>query len=349
MKIIHCADIHLDSPFNSNLPYDKSKQMRSELVLAFLKMVDYAVDNDIGVVIIAGDFFDSLDYSAATERLVIDKIRSVANIDFLYLKGNHDNGLVFKTELPSNFKIMKSGEAFEYEEVYIKGFDLSDGQNYNDIDFDENKFNIAVAHGTVSSSTGEDLVKLSEFKNKNIDYLALGHIHRRIIEPLDNRGIYAYCGCFFGRGFDECGEKGFLVLDTNTKKIDFIKGSERTFEEVQVDITGVSAIQEVIDRISNAVVLINENSIVRVVLSGKYNEELIKNTDFLQSFFEESFFLILVKDNSTRFISYDNYRNDISLKGEFLRLVDKEELSANEKERVISVVMNALNSEELGI
>ena len=50
-------------------------------------------------------------------------------------------------------------------------------------------------------------------KNKNIDYLALGHIHGYKEAPLDGRGKYCYPGCLEGRGFDECGKKGFVLLN----------------------------------------------------------------------------------------------------------------------------------------
>ena len=45
------------------------------------------------------------------------------------------------------------------------------------------------------------------------DYLALGHIHYNVVEPLDSRGVYAYSGCLEGRGFDETGEKGFVLIE----------------------------------------------------------------------------------------------------------------------------------------
>ena len=51
-------------------------------------------------------------------------------------------------------------------------------------------------------------IEVYELKNKNIDYLALGHVHKYKMEKLDNRGIYCYSGCLEGRGFDECGDKG---------------------------------------------------------------------------------------------------------------------------------------------
>ena len=33
------------------------------------------------------------------------------------------------------------------------------------------------------------------------------------MDKMDSRGIYCYPGCLEGRGFDECEQKGFVVLD----------------------------------------------------------------------------------------------------------------------------------------
>ncbi len=53
MKILHCADIHLDSAMTANLDKDKARERRSELA-SFKDMVGYAVKECIGVIIIAG-------------------------------------------------------------------------------------------------------------------------------------------------------------------------------------------------------------------------------------------------------------------------------------------------------
>ncbi len=43
MKILHCADIHLDSAMTANLDKDKARERRSELLASFKDMVGYAV------------------------------------------------------------------------------------------------------------------------------------------------------------------------------------------------------------------------------------------------------------------------------------------------------------------
>ena len=38
---------------------------------------------------------------------------------------------------------------------------------------------------------------------------------------IDERGKYAYSGCLEGRGFDETGDKGFVLIDVNDKKAEY--------------------------------------------------------------------------------------------------------------------------------
>lgn len=42
MKLIHCADLHLDSRMESGLPPEKARERRMELLHTFTKMVDMA-------------------------------------------------------------------------------------------------------------------------------------------------------------------------------------------------------------------------------------------------------------------------------------------------------------------
>ena len=65
MKIIHCADLHLDSKIDT-IPTDKARVRRDEILRTFEKLCAYAVKNDVSAVIIAGDMFDTSRVSIKT-------------------------------------------------------------------------------------------------------------------------------------------------------------------------------------------------------------------------------------------------------------------------------------------
>ena len=86
MKILHCADIHLDSAMTANLDKDKARERRNELLASFKDMVGYAVKERIGVIIIAGDLFDTRNISVGAKKEVLHFIicRVIMTMEALY-------------------------------------------------------------------------------------------------------------------------------------------------------------------------------------------------------------------------------------------------------------------------
>lgn len=355
MKIIHTGDLHLDSKMESNLPTQKSKQRKNELLSTFSNLVDFAVKNEVRAVILAGDVFDSSKVTIKSRDYFFDCVNKAPNVDFLYLVGNHDefSTAIGNRELPDNLKIFgNEWTCFEYEDIAINGVVLSEnncGLIYDSFVADSTKFNIVVLHGQESSSVGDGLIKISEFKNKNIDYLALGHIHSFKLSDIDKRGKYAYCGCLEGRGFDECGKKGFVLLDINNNKaeISFHSVARRTLHEVEVDITGLTTVTQIFDKINSSLLSISQDDLVKVVLIGSYNTNTQKNIDYILDELNNRFYFAKISDKTSLEINIDDYKNDISLKGEFIRNVLASSLSKEEKDQIIMYGIKALNGEDV--
>lgn len=70
MKLIHCADLHLDSRLQTHLDRDRAKQRRDELLRNFARLADYAAENSVEAVLIAGDLFDRDTVSALAKNTV---------------------------------------------------------------------------------------------------------------------------------------------------------------------------------------------------------------------------------------------------------------------------------------
>ena len=62
--------------------------------------------------------------------------------------------------------------------------------------------------------------------------------------------------------------------------------------------------------------------------------------------FEEYFYCIRIKDETTLLISYEDYAKDESLKGEFVRTVMCSNMAENEKAEVIRCGILALSGED---
>jgi len=60
VRIVHCADVHLDSPLRGLEAYEGAPvaEMRGATRAAFDNVVDLCIDEEAGLLLIAGDLFD---------------------------------------------------------------------------------------------------------------------------------------------------------------------------------------------------------------------------------------------------------------------------------------------------
>ena len=47
MRLIHCADLHLDARMTANLTAEKARERRRELLLTFVRLVTYASEHQV--------------------------------------------------------------------------------------------------------------------------------------------------------------------------------------------------------------------------------------------------------------------------------------------------------------
>lgn len=348
----------------ANLSKEQARERKGEILRTFSKMVDYAKKNTVTAILIAGDMFDTRNVSVNVRNAVRDIIWKNPEIDFLYLKGNHDtdNFLSNMEELPDNLCLFgNKWITYSYDKITVTGIEL-DEENvltaYNSLVLDHEKFNIVTMHGQIAGYKSKDnaeVISLDDLKNKSIDYLALGHVHSFQMEQLDGRGVYCYSGCLEGRGFDECGPKGFVVLDidpqTRTATSEFVSVAARTLYTIPVNVTGIYTTQDAAERMEAVIAHtgVSSNSLVKFVLEGEVDVECELNIEFLEEQFAEYFYFTKVYDETKLRVNYEDYANDISLKGEFIRMVSASDLSEEEKSLVIRTGIQALQGEEISL
>lgn len=364
MKIIHCADLHLDSKMTANLSKEQAKERKMEVLRTFSRMVEYAKRHQVKAILIAGDLFDTRIVAATVRNHVRDVILNHPEIDFLYLKGNHDNDnfLSKLDEIPENLCLFDDKwKTYTYGKVAITGLELNAENSvtaYNTLVLNHDVYNIVTMHGQLAEYKSKDKVEtisLDDLKNKNIDYLALGHVHTFRMEKLDYRGVYCYPGCLEGRGFDECGQKGFVVLDIDLEKrtatTEFVTMSSRTLYTLPVDVTGIHTTQEAAMRMERVLreTEYPSSSLVKFVLEGEVDVECELETAFLEEQFADYFYFVKVYDETKLLVNYQDYEKDASLKGEFVRMVSESDLSDEEKSQVIRAGILALQGEEINL
>lgn len=364
MKIIHCADIHLDSKMQSNLDRDRAKERKNELLMTFNRMIEYGAEQGVSAILIAGDLFDTKTISATARKNVQNAILSHPEMDFFYLKGNHDaDGFLNDWEpLPENLHLFED-EWNSYplgENVVITGIELSpenSGSIYHSLVLDADKINLVMLHGQETATKSKDraeTISIRDLKGKNIDYLALGHVHAYKNEALDSRGVYCYPGCLEGRGFDECGPHGFVLLDIDEEKqqvkSQFIPFATRCLYTVPVDVTGCQDTMQILQRVTEELngKAYDGKSLIKIVLTGQVDVECEKNIPYLLQSLQEDFYFLKIYDETRLSVDYESFRYDESLKGEFVRMLQSDDsLTEEERSTIIRYGIQALAGEEL--
>lgn len=365
MKILHCADLHLDSPMRTNLDAVKSKERRLELLDTFSRMVSYARETGVSAILIAGDLFDSSNVSRTAMNAFLRQVDSHSDIDFYYLRGNHD-ALCFPVleGLPQNLKMFDDEwtqyvlSQNEHMRIVLSGVEfngLNESKIYDSLKLEPNDFNILMLHGqTTKHNMGDktEYINTRRLENRGIDYLALGHVHSYAREEIDGRCVYCFPGCLEGRGFDECGPHGFVLVDINEETGEwhdcFVPFAGRNLYEIYVDVSECMSSEEISERIKN-VLYDNDysrDSLIKVILTGKLDVNCEKNTDYILHSIS-GYYYVKLCDNTKMEVDFRMYAFDESLKGEFIRNVLASELSEEEKGEIIHYGLMALNGEDI--
>ncbi|GMA59877.1 metallophosphoesterase family protein [Alicyclobacillus fastidiosus] len=175
LRILHTADLHVGTPFKlraSQLPDGAFEQLRLAAGTVLQRIVDYAIDQRVDAVIIAGDLFDEADPPVSVQYDVLRQFRRLSELDIpvILSHGNHDpvgaaslfpwpstvhvlgtgatGERVCDIVLPlSGYQVQFSGFSYLTREVY--GSKVAQFARRDDVDIA-----IALYHGQVGSASG---------------------------------------------------------------------------------------------------------------------------------------------------------------------------------------------------
>jgi DNA repair exonuclease SbcCD nuclease subunit len=211
------------------------------------------------------------------------------------------------------------------------------------------KKNIVVLHGELREYGGADgSFGINDLDEAGADYFALGHYHAYSAKHLSRGGAAVYCGTPEGRGFDEVGQCGFVLIDTDGDKIShkFIPFAKRMQIICPVDVSGAESNSQIESLIASAVSSYGRENLIRIQLCGEREPALKLNTDIIKSRFAGSFFYFEIKDKTKLKVDRDALRYDKSLRGEFLRLcLEDYTISEDERQKIIDCGLAALSGD----
>lgn len=243
MKILHSADWHLDSP---------QPELRSLLLSIPGKVVELAQRTHCDLMLLSGDLFDG-PYTRESLDAVRRALKQFALPVFI-APGNHDfcsPASPWLTEVwPENIHIFTGAAITSVAvphlncRVYGAGFQSMDCPGLLEgfqADCAES-YALGVFHGApLKAKSPYNPITGQQVENSALDYLALGHIHQTGSFRAGST-LCAWPGCPMGRGFDETGEKGVLIVTLDeTAQAEFIPLGFPLFHDITLEIQNDAA------------------------------------------------------------------------------------------------------------
>ena len=167
VKLIHTADLHLDSAFRSRFTKEEAENRRQKQLMAWKELLSFAVEKKVQGILIAGDLFDSPVVSHGTMDFFLSTIAEHPEISFFYLRGNHDteNTFRYQENLPKNlFLFSERGKKYRLNDRLLLA-----GVEYGtkDISFGENEGATQGAGQAAEQGVEQETVHGSEALSKS--------------------------------------------------------------------------------------------------------------------------------------------------------------------------------------
>jgi DNA repair exonuclease SbcCD nuclease subunit len=245
LKVLHTADVHLDVDSFGFPP--QARRYRQIVHQAFRTVIDLAIQEDVDVLLIAGDLFDSNRPSSAVVDFAIDELQR-AGRPVVMIPGNHDcltgqsiyhqvdlpaacANLLFITHpqgerhwLPDHNLVLWGRGMVEHEPAYhpLGGLPRRHGDAWH----------IALGHGFFmedgSPPQRSSPIYAGEIRGSQWDYIALGHCHAFVeVSQGPVTAYYSGAPSFFPGAPGADGHVALLHLTT---------GVERRVEVTRLDL-----------------------------------------------------------------------------------------------------------------
>jgi len=284
VKILHIADVHLDSPFTL-FSVGEAEKRRMELRAAFSSAVMFAKDNGVQLCLIAGDLFDSEYITADGAEFIASTVKRCPNCMFFVAPGNHDpagEDSVYSTRpFPPNLHIFRKREKIDLPELNTSlcgvGFMesvMTESPVVGWEGLDSDRINILLCHGDTSSPSSPcGPVTEQALEASGFDYVALGHIHKPSGLCYAGKTAYCYPGCLVGRSYDEPGHHGavYAVIDKGNIQFQSVQFSRHRYETAECDLTGCAK-YDGLEKIRSEIACYKNDTLLRLILKGTLTE-----------------------------------------------------------------------------
>ena len=324
VRLLHAADLHLDSPFSALSP-EQAARRRQEQRAMLTQLAELANAHECDLVLLAGDLFDS-DNAYPDSVDALRRAFASCRAEIVIAPGNHDfcaPGSAYLTETWSeNVHIFTKQELSYFEfprlscRVWGAAFTAPDAPALLE-GFSakhDGMLELMALHGdALNANSPYNAITREQIAASGLCYLALGHIHEASGLQRAGDTYYAWSGCPMGRGFDELGQKGVYLVTAQPGACtaEFLPISGRKYE-----ILRVPAEDDALEAIRQALPDSTQDDIYRIILTGDAPQP---DLAALHRALDGRFFSLTLRDETTpRRELWDGCGED-TLRGLFLQ------------------------------
>ncbi|MCR5089105.1 MAG: DNA repair exonuclease [Oscillospiraceae bacterium] len=342
IRIVHTADLHLDSPFEG-LSAAQASIRRGEQRALLGAIADVCASESADLLLMSGDLLDSWNTFYETGEELARCLGSVSCPVFIS-PGNHDfyspRSPWARLKLPDHVTVFREnavrftavpeagarvyGAAFTDSRCgpLLKGFHA---ERKNGI------YNILCMHAEVGNpNSAYNPVSTEELADSGLDYAAFGHVHSASGLRQAGGTHYSWPGCPEGRGFDECGEKTVSVVELEGGECELrtVSVAQRRYQKLAVDISDGDPLLLIHTALPDDTV----RDVYRITLTGE--TEIPPDLRRLHQNLDEMFFSLQLRDETGVRQSVWERAGEDSLRGIFLaRLRERWDEAADDAQR----------------
>lgn len=352
IKILHTADIHLGREFP--ILREKGKEYRRQLLKTFERIIKLAIDQQVSLVLIAGDLFDTNLVHGDVIGKVLSKFAELQerNIPVCICPGTHDlyndESIYRFVGFPSNVILLTPDHDHEFFEdldltVYGKGFDgkLVGKSPLEGLSLlKQAKFHVGIAHCSIRREGWIEkdsmILDIKEIAASRLDYLALGHWHS-FQNFSQGDALAYYCGSPEPIYMDQKGAGNVVIINIYEKgniEVKRVPVGSKQFDELTIDVGLVKSMNDIAETIKNKA---NPDLILKVTLSGLSSMDCDLNAQGIEEELSDRFFGLRILDKSHPKLDEVKPQDfpEQTVIGRFVRILQKKIAEANEEDEVV--------------
>lgn len=308
ISFVHTADIHLGLQFKGYLSPEKAIERREELWATFQRIVKYTRVNEMDFLFIAGDLFEEEYFTLGDMKRIRDILKTARDVNIVIIAGNHDfldnKSLYGKVEWSENVTIFNGAKiqrkVFSDLDTVIYGYSwdkmsIKEGLSLEDFETNNEDYkNILLLHGDIGRESKYLPLDIKDLESLNMDYIALGHIHK----PEKIRKNIAYSGCPEPLDFGEIGPRGFMKgsISKAETSVDFVPFSKREYSREVIYIDETMGYLDIVEKFKAIDKTKRKKDFLRININGYHDKDI--NLKHLYLDLKEDFFHLEIIDES---------------------------------------------------